>query len=196
MRRAAGYHAAKLILAVSLICGIWLEIGTATAQRSRLIFEHPFVVAARTGELTAVQQHLAQGDSPEVRDRDGQTPLMIATAAGNIDIVEAIVTATNRYDMKDNQGNTALGLAAIHDRLEIAEILIEAGASPNVQNRQGVTPLMLAAKEGRLIQVELMMQRNPDLSLRDYTGRSLLGVARQGRDPRIVRYLEKLGLQD
>jgi ankyrin repeat protein len=89
-----------------------------------------------------------------------------------------------------------LALASIHDQLEIAQILLDAGASPNVQNRQGMTPLMLGAKEGRLAQVELIMQRDPDFTLRDYTGRSVLVWARQSRDKRILRLFERLGLRD
>tara|TARA_E500000331_G_scaffold142022_1_gene138540 strand:- start:315 stop:935 length:621 start_codon:yes stop_codon:yes gene_type:complete len=196
MNSIVGGKTAWLLLSLSLICAVWMNIDTVFAQRSRLIFEHPFIIAARTGELLAVREHIARGDTTEVRDSLGQTPLMIATAAGNLDIVAAIVAATEKIDTKDNQGNTALALASIHDQLEIAQILLDAGANPNVQNRQGMTPLMLGAKEGRLAQVELIMQRDPDFTLRDYTGRSVLCWARQSRDKRVLRLFKRLGLRD
>lgn len=175
---------------------ITLPPSLVDAQRSRLIFEHPFILAARNGDLAAVREHLAQGDSPDVKDSAGQTPLMIATRAGFIDIVDAILAAETRLDSKDNEGNTALGWAAIQGELEISRMLLDAGASPNVQNRQGLTPLMLATKEGRYVQVEFMLQQKPDFTLRDYTGRSLLGWARESRDRRILRLFEKMGLQE
>ena len=196
MNSIVGRKSAWLLLSVGLICAGWINIDPVFAQRSRLIFEHPFIVAARTRELLAVREHIARGDTTEVRDSIGQTPLMIATAAGDLDIVDAIVAATDNIDTKDNQGNTALALAAIHDQPEIAQILLDAGASPNVQNRHGMTPLMLGSKEGRLTQVESMLQQNPDFTLRDYTGRSVLGWARQSRDKRVLRLFEKLGLRD
>ncbi len=157
MNRIVGPKTAWFYLGLILVCAGWIEMDAASAQRSRLIFEHPFIVAARTGELSAVRELIARGDTPDVRDSIGQTPLMIATAAGDIEIVNAIVAATKKIDTKDNQGNTALALAAIHDQPEIAQTLLDAGASPNVQNRQGMTPLMLATKEARITQVELMV---------------------------------------
>ena len=184
------------IVAVTIICTALFAGTDAAAQRSRMIFEHAFIVAARNGELSAGHDYLARGESPEVRDRSGQTPLMIAVQAGDVEMAENIVAATKFFDTKDNQGNTALGLAAIHDKIEIAEILLSAGASPNVQNRQGMTPLMLAAKEARLIIVEILVEHQPDYALRDYTGRGTLGWARQSRDQRVVRLLELTGATD
>jgi ankyrin repeat protein len=143
-----------------------------------------------------VREHIARGDTPEVRDNTGKTPLMIATVAGDHDIAKAIIAATVKIDTKDNQGNTALALAAIHDQPGIAQTLLDAGSSPNVQNRQGMTPLMLAAMKGRLTQVELMLHQNPDFTLRDYTGRSLMVWARQSRDKRVLRLLEMLSRND
>jgi ankyrin repeat protein len=187
---------AWLFLGLSLFFGGWMDIDAVSAQRSRLLFEHPFIIAARSGELLAVREHIARGDTVEVRDIAGQTPLMIAAVAGDLDIVDAIVAATDKIDTKDNQGNTALALAAIHDQPEIVKTLLDAGSSPNVQNRQGMTPLMLAAMKSRLIQVELMLQRAPNFTLRDYTGRNLMAWARQSRDKRILLLFEKLGLGD
>ena len=184
------------IVAVTIICTALFSGTDAAAQRSRMLFEHPFIVAARNGELSAVHDYLARGESPEVRDRNGQTPLMIAVQAGDVEMAGDIAAATKFFDTKDNQGNTALGLAAIHDKIEIADILLAAGASPNVQNRQGMTPLMLAAKEARLIIVEILVEHEPDLTLRDYTGRGPLGWARQSRDKRVVRLLELMGATD
>jgi ankyrin repeat protein len=188
--------AAWFFFGLSLLFGEWMYIDAASAQRSRLLFEHPFIDATRNGVLSEVREHIARGDTPEVRDSKGQTPLMIATMAGDLDIVVAIIVATDNINMRDNQGNTALALAAIHDQPEIAQALLDAGSSPNVQNRQGMTPLMLAAMEDRLIQVELMLQRNPDFTLRDYTGRSLVSWARQSREKRVLRLFQKLGVSD
>ena len=101
----------------------WAIVGTAEAQRSKLLFEHPFIHAARNRDLAAVRDTIARAGYLEIQDHVGQTPLMIATIAGDIDIVEVIVAASNTMDTKDNNGNTALGLAAIQDQLEIATLL-------------------------------------------------------------------------
>jgi ankyrin repeat protein len=190
------YKTAFLLPVLSLIFGGWMDIETASAQRSRLLFEHPFIDAVRKGELQAVHEHIARGDTPDVRSINGKSPLMIAVALGDLDIVVAIILATDKLDAKDNYGNTALALAVIHNKPEISRALLDAGSSPNVQNRRGMTPLMLAAMEGRLIQVELMLKKNPQFTLRDYTGRSLMGWARESRDQRVLLLFEKLGLGD
>ena len=192
----AGTLTAVWIVAATIICTAQFTGTNAAAQRSRMIFEHPFIVAARNGELLSVRDYLARGDSPEVRDRNGQTPLMIAVQAGDVEMAEDIVAATELFDTKDNQGNTALGLAAIHDQIEIAEFLLAAGASPNVPNRLGMTPLMIAAKEARLLILEILVEHQPDFSLRDYTGRGPLGWARQSRDQSVIRLLELMGATD
>tara|TARA_B100000676_G_scaffold288603_1_gene320308 strand:- start:4228 stop:4818 length:591 start_codon:yes stop_codon:yes gene_type:complete len=178
---------------------IWFLLsidGTADAQRSKLLIEHPFIHAARIGDLALVRDMIARGETPEVRDQAGQTPLMIATIAGDIEMVAAIIGATQSVDLKNNNGNTALALAAIQDQPKIGMLLLGSGANPNAINRLGMSPLMLAAKNGRLIQVELMLRYKRDTTLKDYTGRGPLGWARQSRYPRVVRLLEKAGFVD
>ena len=168
----------------------------ALAQRSKLIFEHPFIIAARTGDIDHVRELLAQGENPEIRDRRGQTPLMITIVAGFTEMSEMLIGASRNLDMKDNQGNTALSWSVIQDQFALTQILLEAGADPNIANRQGLTPVMLAAKDNRPDHLEILLTRSPDLNLRDYTGRSALGWARHGRDPSVARMLERAGARD
>lgn len=191
-----GIAGRRLRLALAAIAVMCCSLSAAEAQRSRFIFEHPFIVASRTGDLAAVRDYLARGDSPDLKDNAGQTPLIIATFNGFIDIAEEIIGASTALDAKDNEGNTALHWAVIQDQLEIARMLLTAGASPNVQNRQGMSPFMQAAKDGRLLHLEMMMRHEPNLTLRDYTGRGALGWARQSRDRRILRLLEQVGARD
>lgn len=183
-------------LALVVLAVLCCSLSVAEAQRSRFIFEHPFIVASRTGDLAAVRDYLARGDSPDLKDNAGQTPLIIATFNGFIDIAEEIIGASTALDAKDNEGNTALHWAVIQDQLEISRMLLTAGATPNVPNRQGLTPLMQAAKDGRLLHLELMMRHGPNLTLRDYTGRSALGWARQSRDRRVELLLRQVGAQE
>ena len=189
-------RAEEVVLLFVILLLTFFAGSDAWAQRSRIIFEHPFIVAARAGELLAIRDYLARGESPEVRDQNGQTPLMISVQAGELEIAETIIAATKFIDTKDNQGNTALGLATIHGYPELVEVLLAAGASPNVPSRQGMTPFMLGAKNARLVILEMMVEHSPDLTLRDYTGRGPLGWAKQGRDIRIIRFLENLGARD
>ena len=186
------FRALVTLLGVVLL----FNAATADAQSSRLLTEHPFLHAARTGDITTVRDMLARGDSPDLKDGAGQTPLMIAVFAGDIDMVEVLIPESTQLDAKDNQGNTALGYSIIQDQIGISEMLLAAGADPNIQNRQGLTPFLLAIKETRTIAFEIMLQYQPDFTMRDYTGRGAMGWARQGRDPQIVRTLEQLGVRD
>ena len=104
MRRVTDKLRGLVLVLSALVLVGWAIGGTAEAQRSKLLFEHPFIHAARNGDLAAVGSYDRARGYSEIRDHVGQTPLMIATISGDIDIVEVIVAASNTLIQKTIMG--------------------------------------------------------------------------------------------
>ena len=61
----------------------------------------------------------------------------------------------------------------------------------NHQNGQGQTSLMMASAAGYYDVVQLLLDSGAIANILDYTGRSALDWARDGRDQDIIRLLKK-----
>ena len=62
-------------------------------------------------------------------------------------------------------------------------MLLEAGSGVNAQNRQGETHLLAAARKGGQLAVQALLKAKADPKLTDYTGKTALDWARDGRSP-------------
>lgn len=168
--------------------------GAASAEQKDEIA--PILDSARNGDAGAVHYYLKKGVSPNTRDGNGQTALMVGAALGYGNIVDIMLAAGARVNKQDGFGRSALSWAASGGHIDAVERLLDRGADINVQAKDGTTPIMLAVKEGHLIVVQSILDRKPDLDVRDYTGRSVLGWARDGRDRRIERMLQRAGARE
>ncbi len=185
---------AKLVLA-ALVAAATAAVGPVSAQTT--LFQEPEItVAAAEGNIARIRQLLAQNTHVNRQDSKGRTALIAAAIAGQPDVAAMLLEAGARTDLLDKLGNSALSWAAAQGEAEIVRRLIEAGADVDSQNRQGQTPLMLAAAKGRLQPVQLLLEAGADVAILDYTGRGVLGWARDGRDPRVERILEDAGAMD
>lgn len=80
---------------------------------------------------------LQRGANPNVRDRNGTTPLQIAVRLGHVDGVEALINGGAQVDISDSQGETPL-MTAVHQRnVELVRTLLEEGADPDVNDNTG-----------------------------------------------------------
>jgi ankyrin repeat protein len=157
---------------------------------------NPIFLHARNGDTAAVDYLLRKGTSVQIANSAGETVLIIAAANGYLDMVELVLNNRARVDDQDSSGKTALCWAAERGHDTVVERLVKAGANVNHQNREGLTPLMFAVRAARAPTVRSLLASRPDLTLLDYTGRSVLGWARGGRDRRIEAMLIKAGAKD
>lgn len=149
--------------------------------------------AVRDGDYTALRSLLVQGGSPETPDSNGFTLLIDAARLQYLDIMDLLLEYGANINQGDRAGNTALHWAAIENAYDAIEFLAEKNANPNAQNRRGETPLIAAVRNGDSLSVELILAMDPDLSMRDYTGKSALDYARTARDRKIAPMLEAAG---
>ena len=98
-------------------------------------------LAALTGDLTAVRQHIAAGSDLDERDPYGSTPLIIAATFGRTEVARALLEGGADPDLSNDDGGTPLHTAAFLGRVEIVEALLEAGADKYLRDGAGNTPL-------------------------------------------------------
>ena len=94
--------------------------------------------------MEGVQILLDAGANPNVKDRDGMTPLMVACNAGQKEIAEALLAKGAEVNAKDNYDRTALHSAINAARHEMVVLLVNAGADVNATDKQGQMPLAMA----------------------------------------------------
>ena len=99
-----------------------------------------FNMAAVTGDLEAVRQHIAAGsDLNEKEPMGGSTPLISAIVFGKTEVAKLLIEAGTDLDIQNNDGSSALHCAAFFCHPELVEVLLQAGADATLKNNYGVT---------------------------------------------------------
>ena len=133
----------------------WVDLKGAT----------PFMMAARSVDVSAMRELAAHGADPLRTADDGTTAVMVAAGVGkraNADIgyytwdearaIEAIGYGLERgidINASNQDGETALHAAAYHAANRVIQFLVEKKANVNARNFQEQTPLLIA--QGHLV---------------------------------------------
>ena len=94
--------------------------------------------AVESGNIEAVQQHLAAGTDVNAKGKYGATPLHNTAIK---EIAELLIPNGAEVNAKDGNGWTPLHYAAGRGHRETAELLIAKGADVNAKGADGATPL-------------------------------------------------------
>ncbi len=97
--------------------------------------------AAATGNVEAIEQHIAAGADLNAKGPNGSTPLIMAAVYGQTEAVRLLVKNGAELEARNNQGATALLTASFFCYPEIVKLLLDNGAEVNAQNSIGQTPL-------------------------------------------------------
>jgi ankyrin repeat protein len=98
-------------------------------------------MAAFTGNIEAIKQHLAAGTDVNAKDAVGNTPLIVAAGNGYNEIAELLIAEGADVNAKGSIDWTSLHHTAIQGYKEISELLIDNGADVNAKDEDGKTPL-------------------------------------------------------
>ncbi len=74
---------------------------------------------------------LKRGANPNIRDKEGLTPLMIAVSYRNFDVAEILLRVGAEADLQNNSGETPLIRAVQLKDLPMVRLLLKKGANPD-----------------------------------------------------------------
>jgi ankyrin repeat protein len=118
--------------------------------------------AVYMNNLNRVNQLLATGADPNVRDPNTRSPVLVwAVESKNIRIVQALLEAGADPNLDSRLGSryTALMVASMEGYLDIIKLLLEKGADPNIRNYFGNTALVEAANYNHKEIVKLLLPK-------------------------------------
>lgn len=121
------------------------------------------VDAAWFGKMNPLRQLLNAGVGPNVKDRQGQTPLDLAAGSRQLEAVRVLLQHGADPNLRGRTSQSALAEACWDGETEIARLLLEAGAEPSPPDR--ISPVYAAVLSGNLKTLQLLMdwkaQPNP-----------------------------------
>ena len=103
--------------------------------------------AAATGNLEAIQQHIAAGSDLNAKEPTRlSSPLITAAVFGQTEAAQALIDAGAAVNYQNNEGSTALITAALLCRTEIVQALLDNGADKTLSNKNGRTAMDVVAR--------------------------------------------------
>lgn len=117
--------------------------GAAENKKSKSSAQAPQMdihTAVVTGNLEAVQMHIAAGTDINTKDPfGGSSPLISAAVFGKSEIAKVLIDAGADINFQNNEGSTALHTAAFFCRPEIVKMLLAKNANRTLKNKYNST---------------------------------------------------------
>jgi hypothetical protein len=117
--------------------GVKENKGAKTGAQAPQMDIHTAVV---TGNLEAIQMHIAAGTDINTKDPfGGSSPLISAAVFGKTEIAKVLIDAGADINFQNNEGSTALHTAAFFCRPEIVKMLLAKNANKTFKNKYNST---------------------------------------------------------
>ncbi|XP_031618935.1 uncharacterized protein LOC116338039 isoform X1 [Contarinia nasturtii] len=153
------------------------KIHTEMLDDMKLRSHWPFHYAAKSGDMTTVEDYINRGYNISSENEDKQTVLFYAAKYGKKEMVEFLIYHRASVNAEDNDKQTPLHVAALWGRKDVVELLINHGASVNAKDIDEQTPLHLSAQWGQKDVVELLINHGASVNAEDKDKRTSLHVA-------------------
>lgn len=128
------------------------------------------------GRFQGVQTRLERGESPNIIDEYGYTPLVHAIVTQNLEIVKLLLKHHANLDILDNSGLTALHWAVDMDNYDIVKALLGFRANPNAYSSSGQPILFYPLLRHDKPLIQLLIDHGADLHFaKDFILAKLIG---------------------
>ena len=184
------------------------------AQREQKLFK-----AVQSGKADAVTQLIASGISPDITDKQGNTPLMEAARKGNKDMVNRLLQSGADVDIRNGKGQTALDIAVANKRTAVFQPLLDAKPTDTLsaltaaadsgdvkliqaltqaglnidQKINGNTLLMQAVQDKQNKRALTLINANADINSVTDGYKNALYIANETDNRKMIQELEKRG---
>ncbi|MBY0581325.1 MAG: ankyrin repeat domain-containing protein [Sphingomonas sp.] len=88
-------------------------------------------IVAKRGDAVYTRFILQKGGDPNLRDRDGNSPLMVAVTLGNAELVPILIDGKANVNLANDSGETPLIRAVQRRSTQMIRDLLAAGADPD-----------------------------------------------------------------
>ncbi|RRQ49093.1 ankyrin repeat domain-containing protein [Maribacter algicola] len=95
------------------------------------------LIAGRNKDLNIFEHFITSGISPELKDKEGVTPLMITASGNDLDVVELLTKHVGDLNLTDDKGRNALMMAVESNEAEIVDFLLKKGADVASRDNDG-----------------------------------------------------------
>ena len=135
----------KVLSGRDKIATLLRQHGGKTGSAEAKTQENDIWIAARTGNIKAIKQYLADGADANARNADGATILSWVALLGQTEIAELLIQRGADVNARNRDGGTPLHGAAFLGQTETVELLLQKGADVNARNNDGNTPMSTLA---------------------------------------------------
>lgn len=154
----------------------------------------PFITAARSGDLAAVQLQIANGaDVNQIDPSTGRTALHWAANQGRVDVIAILAEKGANLEVPERTGKTALALAAEAKQLDATLKLVALGADLNHRDQMAGTALTWASGLGSPETVAALLEAGADVNVIDTNGMTPVLWAAGIGNPQTVQLLVDKG---
>ncbi|PAA66278.1 hypothetical protein BOX15_Mlig016846g2 [Macrostomum lignano] len=146
-------------------------------------------MAASKGHREIVRILIESGKaSVEVTDKFGMSPLMWATYFGHTEVVNLLLDRSANIRRRNKLGMHVVHIAAEQNHCELVKIFINKTKKTllNDTEKNGMTAVMIAAAKGNGEVVQSLISLGADLKIRDNRKRTVLHVAAESGNERVL----------
>ena len=125
-------------------------------EKNNIFSKKHFFKALKNNDFETVKNILEKGQSPDIKNSDGATPLMAAALNGNLEIFELLIEKGADINEQDLRGYSPLMIASAKGYEEIIKILLKNNANIKLTDNKGMTALKWAQKNNNDAIVEML----------------------------------------